>query len=99
MSKPNLQQNAFASGTVGLQKTEVSLCKFEIEVERLGLTLDQYVDSAELKTWVKENLNTYYVPTVLLTAWHLTTLWDEGTKQSKLDRVQTPPKEVIPATI
>ena len=81
----NTQQYAWASGTTGMQKPEVApLCRFEIEAERLGLTEAEYESSAELRAWAFENRNTYYVPTALLTAWRLTTVYDDGVKDTKL---------------
>lgn len=61
--------------------------RFELEVERLQLTPEQYEGSAELKTWVKANKNTRYVPEELLTKWNLTVnidLWNEPRSKGEL---------------
>ena len=44
-------------------------CKFDAEVERLGLTEDQFRQSEELKEWVKNNAQERYVPEYLLDFW------------------------------
>ena len=44
---------------------------FEDVVRSLRLLLDQYVDSARLKDWVRKNKNHKYVPSDLLEAWDL----------------------------
>jgi hypothetical protein len=98
MRKPNEQQKAFASGTVGIQKQATPTCRFEQIANRLGLTPDQYATSAELRAWVEQNLNTFYVPTALLSEWHLSTIYDEGTKPTKLiPEVDAIPEEEIAA--
>jgi len=43
--------------------------QFELQVERLGLTRDEYVKSRELKNWCEQNRNRYYIPEWLLEAW------------------------------
>ena len=44
---------------------------FEVEVRQLHLTAEQYVVSAELKSWCKENRNRYYSPEWLLNEWDI----------------------------
>ena len=46
--------------------------EFEMQVERLGLTREQYVSSAQLEHWCERNRNRVYVPEWLLEAWGLT---------------------------
>ena len=46
--------------------------EFEMQVERLGLTKDQYVYSVQLRRWCVHNRNRCYVPEYLLEAWGLT---------------------------
>jgi hypothetical protein len=43
--------------------------EFEREVERLGLSAQHYVGSAELRRWCASNRNRVYVPEWLLEAW------------------------------
>jgi hypothetical protein len=51
------------------------LCKpivtrFESVTKKLGLeTLEQQKESIELRTWVRRNMNQYYVPESLLEVW------------------------------
>jgi hypothetical protein len=47
------------------------LPEFEVQVERLGLTQAEFVDSAQLRHWCARNRNRYYVPEWLLEAWGL----------------------------
>ena len=49
----------------------VLLTEFETEVERLGLTKAQYVDSSQLRHWCEHNRNRCYVPEWLLETWRL----------------------------
>jgi hypothetical protein len=44
---------------------------FEDVVRSLRLRPDQYVDSAQLKDWVRKNKDHKYVPSHLLEAWDL----------------------------
>jgi len=44
---------------------------FEVEATQLHLTAEQYVVSAELKSWCKENRNRYYIPEWLLNEWDI----------------------------
>jgi hypothetical protein len=44
-------------------------CRFDVEVERLGITEAEFRQSAELKQWVDKNKNDYYVPEYLLDFW------------------------------
>ena len=44
---------------------------FEMQVRQLHLRPEQYVVSAELRNWCKENRNRYYIPEWLLTEWDL----------------------------
>ena len=43
---------------------------FEYLVRRLHLSPSQYVNSRELKAWVRKNKDHKYVPSQLLEAWH-----------------------------
>ena len=45
--------------------------EFEREVERLGLTAQDYVGSADLRRWCVSNRNRVYVPEWLLKAWRI----------------------------
>ena len=45
---------------------------FDHEVKRLGLAKSQYIASAELKLWCRENRNRLYVPEWLLEEWKFT---------------------------
>ena len=58
--------------------TTAPLCRFEIEVARLGLSESDWEGSAELKAWCHANKDTYYVPTSLLTAWGMSTIYDDA---------------------
>ena len=42
---------------------------FDQIVENMGLSPAQYLNSAELKEWVRSNRGQKYVPSDLLTAW------------------------------
>ena len=42
---------------------------FEELVRKLGLLPEQYVDSVQLKDWVRKNKDQKYVPSDLLKAW------------------------------
>jgi hypothetical protein len=46
--------------------------EFEMQVERLGLTTVQFIDSKQLKQWCAHNRNRCYVPEWLLKEWELT---------------------------
>ncbi len=48
------------------------LTEFEMQVERLGLTREKYVASAQLKIWCDRNRNRCYVPEWLLGEWGMT---------------------------
>ena len=45
------------------------LTEFELQVENLGLRLDQYQSSPELQEWCRRNANSRYVPEDLLSLW------------------------------
>jgi hypothetical protein len=45
---------------------------FESFVASLGLTPDQYLNSKELKEWVRKNKDQKYVPQDLLKSWGFT---------------------------
>jgi len=48
------------------------LCtEFEMQARQLHLTAEQYVVSAELREWCKENRNRCYIPEWLLKAWNI----------------------------
>jgi hypothetical protein len=42
---------------------------FEIEVKELHLTAEQYVASAELRSWCERNRHRFYIPEWLLDEW------------------------------
>ena len=42
---------------------------FEVEVKQLHLTAEQYVVSAELRSWCERNRNRFYIPEWLLDEW------------------------------
>ena len=65
-------------------KEESERCEFDKTVARLGLLPVEYESSAELKKWTFEHRNQFYVPTRLLSAWKMSTLWDEAEKPTKL---------------
>jgi hypothetical protein len=46
-----------------------SLTEFELKVQALNLSPDQYLASVELRVWVASHKNTRYVPEPLLKAW------------------------------
>ena len=48
------------------------LTEFEMQVERLGLTKAQFIDSTQLRQWCADNRNRCYVPEWLLKEWGLT---------------------------
>lgn len=54
------------------QTIPVLVTEFEMQVERLGLTKAQYVDSVQLRLWCELNRNRAYVPEWLLGAWGMT---------------------------
>jgi len=45
--------------------------EFEMQVIHLHLAPEQYVVSAELRNWCKENRNRYYIPEWLLNEWDI----------------------------
>jgi hypothetical protein len=47
----------------------VMLTRFELQVERLGLSKTQFLASLELKRWCERNRNRCYVPEWLLKEW------------------------------
>jgi hypothetical protein len=81
------------------QKVVPSLTRFEALAKQLGLGESQWATSAELRHFAEQYRDVYYVPEHLLTAWHLTTIWDEGIKPTKLvpdiplDQLQDSPEE------
>jgi hypothetical protein len=46
-------------------------CSFEEIVKKLGLSPDDYMHSAQLKSWVRKNKDQKYVPPSLLQAWKI----------------------------
>ena len=44
---------------------------FEMQVKQLRLRPDQYVASAQLRSWCERNRNRFYVPEWLLKAWNI----------------------------
>lgn len=46
--------------------------EFELQVRLLGLTKEQYANSAELRLWCGRHRNRVYVPEWLLTKWGMT---------------------------
>ena len=53
------------------QSTSPIITSFEMKVNELHLSPDQYLGSAELRAWSAAHKNTRYVPEALLKAWHL----------------------------
>ena len=49
----------------------IPVTEFELQVEKLGLTREQYVSSSELRRWCYHNRNRYYVPKWLLDEWEI----------------------------
>ena len=45
--------------------------EFEMQARQLQLTAEQYIVSAELREWCKENRNRCYIPEWLLKAWNI----------------------------
>lgn len=45
--------------------------EFEVEVKRLGLSVEDRVSSIELRSWATRWYRTKYVPEDLLKIWHL----------------------------
>ena len=43
--------------------------EFEMCVKRLGLSKQDYVSSAKLQSWCKDNRNHFYIPEWLLEEW------------------------------
>jgi hypothetical protein len=46
-------------------------CSFEEVVKTLGLSPNEYEQSAQLKAWVQKNKDQKYVPPGLLQAWNM----------------------------
>ena len=46
--------------------------EFELQTRKLQLNREEYVFSAELRRWCRENRNRFYIPEWLLDAWHIT---------------------------
>jgi hypothetical protein len=40
--------------------------EFDMQVKKLGLTMQTYADSAQLRSWCENNKNRFYVPEWLL---------------------------------
>jgi len=57
--------------TVALLPASVICTEFEIQVRHLRLTPEEYVISAELRTWCEKNRNHSYIPEWLLDEWEL----------------------------
>lgn len=51
--------------------SSVVFTEFEMQARRLHLTPDQYVASAELRSWCEKNRNHSYIPEWLLKAWNI----------------------------
>jgi hypothetical protein len=49
--------------------TEIQPSSFEKIVRKLHLSPEQYIDSVQLKDWVRKNKDQRYVPSDLLKAW------------------------------
>jgi len=45
--------------------------EFELQVRQLGLTVETYVFSAELRNWCERNRDRFYIPEWLLDAWDI----------------------------
>jgi hypothetical protein len=44
---------------------------FEVEANRLGLTIENYATSGRLRLWCEANRNRCYIPEWLLERWHI----------------------------
>jgi hypothetical protein len=47
------------------------LTEFDMEVERLGLNQEEYVESVQLRRWCDRNRNRVYIPEWLLEKWKM----------------------------
>ena len=56
-------------GKMDLRPTVVQPNSFEEVVRKLRLSPEHYVDSVQLKDWVRKNKDQKYVPLDLLKAW------------------------------
>ena len=54
-----------------IQPVSILCTEFEMQVTQLHLTAEQYVVSAELREWCKENRNRCYIPEWLLKTWNI----------------------------
>ena len=54
-----------------IQPILILVTEFELQVERLGLTREEYVSSSELRRWCYHNRNRCYVPEWLLDEWEI----------------------------
>ena len=54
-----------------LQPIPILITEFELQVEKLGLTREEYVTSSELRRWCCHNHNRCYVPESLLDEWKM----------------------------
>jgi hypothetical protein len=52
----------------GYSSTRTNATEFEMQVRRLRLTKEDYVESTELRTWCERNKNQRYIPEWLLKA-------------------------------
>jgi hypothetical protein len=86
MSRATKQQYEFASGKTGLlRKAEVKPTQFEVECQRLTIDPEEtkaQLQSVELRSWVRSNRDTRYVPSILLSRMNLRTIYDEGRRDS-----------------
>jgi hypothetical protein len=55
----------------GLSTPIITTTSFEEIVKTLHLAPDQYVASAKLKEWARQNCKQRYIPEALLKAWNL----------------------------
>jgi len=54
-----------------MQPSSILFTEFEMQARHLHLTPDQYVASAELRSWCEKNRNHSYIPEWLLDEWEL----------------------------
>jgi len=54
-----------------LQPIPILVTEFELQVEKLGLTREEYITSSELQRWCYHNRNRCYVPEWLLDEWKM----------------------------
>ena len=54
--------------------------EFEVRVQQLGLSKQDYVSSAKLRSWCERNRNNFYVPEWLLDEWGIRVVLSYGSE-------------------